>query len=404
MADERRTVLITFKQKDKRPKAARGKDKLEVVADLIKSDVSFLTAADVTQGAAIAMPAEAIGYDVDEYDAPIVTASLTDQEIAALRRNGSVEEVEDDGEVYALEAPAGQFEVEGQPSPLAETIPTGVNQIKAPLGWDCSRGKAIKVAVLDTGIAGAHPDLAPNYRGGISFVPGETSPDDFNGHGTHCAGTIAAAVNGSGVVGVAPTAYLYAVKVLDGTGSGAWSNLVAGIDWCIKRGIRILSMSLGSPAAAPNAVKTICDAAWNRGRLLVAAAGNDGGPVGFPARYATVLAVSALDSANVIAPFSNRGPDIELSAPGVQVLSTLPGGGYGRLDGTSMACPHVSGAAALAWGSHRWADNVAIRRLLAKTADNLGPPGRDPNYGFGRVDAKQAACSLTRPGPVLGLP
>jgi subtilisin len=117
-----------------------------------------------------------------------------------------------------------------------------------------------------------------------------------------------------------------------------------------------------------------------------------------------VIAVSALDSSNVIAPFSSRGPDVELSAPGVNVLSTLPGGGFGRLDGTSMACPHVSGVAALAWGAHRWADNVAIRRLLAKTADNLGPPGRDPNYGFGRVDAKQAACSLTLPGPVPGIP
>lgn len=404
MAAERRTVLITFKPKDKRPKAARTKDKLEVVSDLIKSDVSFLNAADVSQGAAIARPPEAIGYDVDEYDAPIVTASLTEEEIAALRRNGSIAEVEDDGEVHALEAPAGEFDVEGQPSPLAETIPTGVNQIKAPLAWDCSRGKAIKVAVLDTGIAAAHPDLAPNFRGGISFVPGETSSDDFNGHGTHCAGTIAAAVNGSGVVGVAPTAYLYAVKVLDGTGSGAWSNLVAGIDWCIKRGIRILSMSLGSPSPPPNALKTICDVAWNRGRLLVAAAGNDGGNVGFPARYDTVIAVTALDNSNVLASFSSRGPDAELSAPGVSVLSTLPGGGFGRLDGTSMACPHVSGAAALAWGSHRWADNVAIRRLLAKTADNLGLPGRDDKFGFGRVDAKQAACSLIPPGAVPGIP
>lgn len=114
------------------------------------------------------------------------------------------------------------------------------------------------------------------------------------------AGTIAAAMNGTGVVGVAPAAYLYAVKVLSNTGSGSFSWLISGIDWCIKRDIRIASMSLGAPSA-PNAVETICNSAWNKGLLLVAAAGNTGGPVGFPAKYAKVAAVSAINSANVLA-------------------------------------------------------------------------------------------------------
>ena len=406
---ERRSVIVTFKPKDKRPDGDR--DKLEILSEAIDSDVTVLNAAAVESGAMFGVPAEKVAYDVDEYEAPIVSLSLTEEEIKALDTDPNVAAVEDDGEMYALEAaiappvalPPTHLAVEDQPSPLAETIPVGVNQIRGPLAWGCSRGKGIATAVLDTGIDGTHPDLAPNYRGGTSFVAGEPSPDDGNGHGTHCAGTIAAAINGTGVVGVAPEAPLYAVKVLSAGGSGNWSWLISGIDWCIKRRIRVLSMSLGG-SGAPGALETMCNVAWNKGLLLIAAAGNTGGAVGEPASYANVVAVSAIDSSNVIAGFSSRGPDVELCAPGVQVLSTLPGGGHGKLSGTSMACPHVSGAAALAWGGHRFSENVTIRRLLAKTSDNLGMPGRDDLYGYGRVDAKQAACKLSPPGAVPGIP
>jgi subtilisin len=410
---ERRSVIVTFKPKDKRPDGE--KDKLEVLTEIITSKVSFLNAGAVERGAAIGVAPEAIGYDVDEYEAPIVTLSLSDGEIEALQKNGNVAAVEDDGEMYALEAlapspihfPVPRLTVEDQPSPLAETIPIGVDQIKSPLAWDCSRGKGIAVAVLDTGIDGQHPDLSANYRGATSFVVGEPAADDGNGHGTHCAGTIAAAINGSGVVGVAPAASLYAVKVLSAGGSGNWSWLISGIDWCIKRRIKVLSMSLGG-ASAPSAVEAMCNAAWNKGLLLIAAAGNTGATsspgVGVPAKYANVIAVSAIDNANTIAPFSSRGPEVELSAPGVQALSTLPGGGHGKMSGTSMACPHVSGAAAVAWGGHRFSDNVTIRRVLARTSDSLGVPGRDDLYGYGRVDAAQAACTLTPPTAVPGIP
>ena len=404
---ERRSVIVTFKPKDERPD--KEQDKLEIVEAAIESPVAFVEAGTMPRGAALPvdLPEEMIGYDVNEYEAPIVVASLTDAEIETLKGNDNVAMVEDDGPCWALEGwPAGELAVEGQPSPLAETVPAGVAQVKAPLAWDASRAKAIKVAVLDTGIFGAHPDLAVNYKGGISFVPGETTPVDFNSHGTHCAGTIAAAINGVGVVGVAPAAYLYAVKVLSRTGSGNWSYLIAGIDWCIKNRMKVLSMSLGGPAA-PSALEAMCNAAWSKGLLLVAAAGNSGpamGTVGFPAKYGSVIAVSAIDSANLIAGFSSRGPEVELCAPGVNVLSTLPGGGFGTKSGTSMACPHVSGVAALAWGAHRYNNNVTIRRLLAWTADNLGIPGRDPLYGYGRVDAEQAATDLVGPPAIPGIP
>lgn len=401
--ENRRSVIITFKPKEQRPD--KEKDKLEVVTKEISSKVSFFNAESMSRGVTVpsGMPTEMVGYDVNLYEAPIVMATLTDKEIDGLKKNGNVATVEEDGECYALGGPANLV-VEGHPSVLAETVPAGVAQIKAPAAWDCTRGKGIKVAVLDTGIDYNHPDLKANYKFGISFVPDESTPMDYNSHGTHCSGTIAAALNGAGVVGVAPAAYLYAVKVLSRTGSGNWSWLIAGIDWCInKKGLKLMSMSMGG-AGAPSALEAMCNAAWSKGALLIAAAGNNGGAVIEPARYASVVAVSAIDSANAIAPFSSRGPEVELCAPGVNVLSTVPGGGYGIKSGTSMACPHVTGSAALAWGSHRFTNNVTIRRLLAWTADNLGVPGRDNLYGYGRVDAEQAAFALGTPPAIPGIP
>ena len=308
--------------------------------------------------------------------------------------------VEDDGQCYAL---SESLVFEGQPAPQAETVPVGVQQVKAPLAWGCSRGRGIRVAILDTGIDAGHPDLAPNVKGAVSFVPGET-PADGNSHGTHCAGTIGAVMNGSGVVGVAPEAWLYAVKVLSNSGSGNWSWLISGLNWCVQNQIKIASMSLGGDGA-PTALEATCNAAFNAGVLLIAAAGNSGpgmNTVGQPGKYKNVIAVSAIDSANVIATFSSRGPEVEIAAPGVQVLSTIPGGGFGQKSGTSMACPHVSGGAAVVWGAHRFATNVQIWNLLASAADNLGPPGWDQLYGYGRLDVDQAALVMV-PAPAFPL-
>jgi subtilisin len=192
--------------------------------------------------------------------------------------------------------------------------------------------------------------------------------------------------------------------VLANSGSGNWSWLISGLNWCIQNRVRIASMSLGG-SAAPTALEAMCNAAFNSGVLLVAAAGNSGpgmNTVGVPGRYKNVVAVSAIDSNNVIAPFSSRGPQVELAAPGVQVLSTVPGGGFGIKSGTSMACPHVAGGAAVVWGAHRFASNVAVWNLLASTADNLGPPVWDPEYGYGRLDVDQAAMALV-PSPAVPL-
>jgi subtilisin len=388
-------MIITFKRKDERSTDA---DKQDITREAVSSNVAFFTAADFSTSAhpvPSGIDPEALGYDVNRYDAPILMASLTDRDIAALKDHEDVVAVEEDGIMHAL--PTSDYTVEGVPEIKAQTVPAGVAQIKAPEGWGASQGLAIKVFILDTGIDSDHPDLVANLKAGKSFVPSESSTEDFNGHGTHCAGTVAAAFNGQGVVGVAPYAYLHPVKVLSATGEGQWSWLIAAIDWVTeKKGPRILSMSLGG-GGAPAALEQMADSAYDDGCLLVAAAGNSGpgnDTVGQPASYDSVVAVSAIDSSDQIASFSSRGPEVELAAPGVNVLSTTQGGGYGNKSGTSMACPHVAGAAAMAWGGHRTTNNKQIRKLLQMTAVNLGPTGRDEEYGFGRVDAHQAAVWL----------
>ncbi|MEO1045028.1 MAG: S8 family peptidase [Pseudomonadota bacterium] len=382
-ADERKPVIITFKRKDKRSTKA---DKQEILQESVTSEVRFLTSNDFSKQARAVGSGEelsAIGYDVNRYQAPLLMANLTQSEIDKLKKNKDIARIEEDGKMYALD----------DAGPLAQTTPTGVSQVKAPAAWPSSQGEGIKVFICDTGIDSDHPDLVANLRTGKSFVTNESSTEDYHGHGTHCAGTVAAAMNDIGVVGVAPYAYLYPVKVLASNGSGNWSWLIAALDWIMdKKGARVASMSLGG-GGAPQALGDMCEAAYDDGVLLVAAAGNSGhgaDTVGFPARYPHVMSISAVDDSDIIANFSSTGPSVEVCAPGVQVLSTTRGGGYGRMSGTSMACPHVSGVAALAWGSHRGANNKQIRWILNTFVDKVGD--QDPEkYGKGRVDANTAA-------------
>jgi subtilisin len=421
---QKKSYIITFKRKDKR--ADKKSDKADLFRSMVKGPLNVI---DVLSTARVPFPMtqENMVLDINEYEMPIMTSALSEQEHSEVRRNPNVQKVEPDGQCFAFSDNSLSFPYFGLRSHFPSTtvpisitpqvaapqsIPWGIDRVKAPQAWDISRGKGIKVAVLDTGIDYTHPDISPNYRGGISFVPTETDPKDYNRHGTHVAGTIAAADNEIGVVGVAPSAYLYAVKVLSSGGSGNWSWLIAGIAWCVRMGMHVLNMSLGA-SAAPDAVGTMCDYAWRNGLILVAAAGNTGltpnKEVGFPAQYPSVIAVSAIDSSDVIAPFSSRGQKVELCAPGVNIMSTTPGNTYGNLNGTSMASPHVAGGAALALSTHRWAPpemahNVAIRRLLDATAENLGNPGRDPLFGFGRINVEEAAFSLSVPPEVPGIP
>lgn len=276
------------------------------------------------------------------------------------------------------------------PQPPQE-LPWGVDRIDADLS--ANTGAGVTVCIVDTGIDNDHADLAANILGGKNFVAkgpkvDASKWDDDNGHGTHVAGTVAALDNNMGVVGVAPQAFLLAAKVLDRRGSGYLSDVIAGVDYCVQNGADVVSMSLGTSSDV-QAMHDAMDAAYNAGLLLVAAAGNDNhGPVSYPAAYSSVVAVSAADSNDNLASFSNVGPEVELAAPGVSILSTWNDGLYNTISGTSMATPHVSGVAALAWEANPLMTNTEVRALLQSTADDLGAAGFDNSFGYGLVDAE----------------
>jgi subtilisin len=278
----------------------------------------------------------------------------------------------------AAEAPAG----EAPPAPpAAQRLPWGIARVKAPAAWTNARGAGVKVAVIDTGIERSHPDLAPRLKGGWNAVAKTDDYNDDNGHGTHCAGTIAATDDGQGVVGVAPEADLYGVKVLDENGSGTFDDVIAGMQWAVDNGMQIASMSLGASRGNPSLEAAVA-AMEKAGVLLIAAAGNSGGSVGFPAAYPGAVSVAASDSADKLAYFSSRGPEVDLIAPGVDVDSTYLGGTWDSLSGTSMATPHVSGLAALYFSAHRGASASAARAALTSAATKL-PAVPDIGQGAG---------------------
>lgn len=265
-------------------------------------------------------------------------------------------------------------------------IPWGVKRVNAYSAWNFSTGKGVNVGVIDTGIDYTHPDLAPLYKGGFNAIDNSKPPLDDQGHGTHVAGTIAAVKDGKGVVGVAPEINLYSIKVLDSNGSGKFSWIVAGIEWAVKNGIKVINMSLGSRYPS-EAIKAAVEAAYKAGLVIVCAAGNDGGAVNYPAAYPQSIAVSASDINDKIASFSSRGSQIAFIAPGVSVYSTYKDGGYKTLSGTSMASPHVAGLAALAV-SIGVVDPAQVKEVLANAATKL-PNLKDTEQGFGMIDASK---------------
>ncbi|HQC15789.1 S8 family peptidase [Mesotoga prima] len=268
--------------------------------------------------------------------------------------------------------------------------------------WLTSTGDGVNVAILDTGIDGTHPDLEGKVAGGDDFT-GTDSYSDDNGHGTHVSGTVAAIYsNNSGVYGVAPSASLYAVKVLDSTGSGYLDWIIAGIEWAIANEIDVINMSLGTTSDVQS-LEDACNAAFADGVLIVAAAGNSGNKPGnrdtveYPGGYASVIAVAASDSNDLRASFSSTGPDVELIAPGVSILSSIPGDGYAYYSGTSMASPHVAGVAALVLGANPELTNDDVRLILQQTAENLGLKQEHQGYGLVRADLAVQAGSGTTP-------
>jgi thermitase len=283
---------------------------------------------------------------------------------------------------------------------------TDLRALGFPAAWDAAGiGAAAKwpttggapIAIVDSGVDAGHEDLqgrvaACAHAAGGKVITGGC--DDDNGHGTHVAGTIgAAADNAAGIAGIAPASPLLICKALGGAeGSGSVADVAACIGWAHAAGARVISMSLGGPSSRTLAAAVT--AAWARGgrsgSVLVAAAGNDGdGSFEYPAALADVISVGATDDAGEPAAFSNANADVELVAPGVDVLSDRAGGGYVQMSGTSMATPHVAAVAALVAGAVGGSAR-ALRARLDSSARDLLAPGRDPGTGFGMVDAAAA--------------
>jgi subtilisin family serine protease len=288
----------------------------------------------------------------------------------------------------------------------AQTLPTGIRRIDGPSSSTASGDGAgavnVDIAILDTGIDVDHPDL--NVVGGKNCSTG-TSFDDQNGHGTHVSGTAAAKDNDIGVVGVAPGARLWAVRVLDSSGSGTWSSVICGIDWVSANAdtIEVANMSLGGSGTVGNCNdgglhQAICRSVLTYGVTYAVAAGNSGANVSgyVPAAYPEVITVSALadfdglaggagsptcrsDQDDTLADFSNYGSGVDLMAPGVCIDSTWLGGGYNTISGTSMATPHVTGAAALYLSEHPGTKPDAVLSALqsAGALDWLTATDRD---------------------------
>jgi len=267
----------------------------------------------------------------------------------------------------------------------------GIMKIRGNCAWDTNIGAGnITVAVVDTGVDYTHEDLAGTVRKGYDFVNDDTDAMDDQGHGTHVAGTIAATLNNNkGVVGVSPNVRILAVKVLDSYGSGSWSTVASGVVYAADKQARVINLSLGG-SESTQTVKDAVNYAWKKGVLLACAAGNDGaGDPGYPAAYKNCLAVAATDQNDERASFSQYAPD-GVAAPGVSILSSLPGNNYESWSGTSMATPHVAGLAALLFSQNPNRTNRRVREIIQGTTDDIGTAGKDPIFGYGRINASKA--------------
>lgn len=337
---------------------------------------------------------------------PAVFGEVSQSDLDALMDDPNVEYVEpDEPQPLAVKSSGAVFR-------YAEQTPWGIPRVTAPdawaLGGSAAYGGGVKVAFLDSGGDADHPDLL--WAGGYSAITGSTAASAWDdnigscyGHGTHVAGTIAARMNDAGVVGVAPGASLYAIKVFEDLGGSCLayqSKQIAGLNWAVQNGIKVVSISIGG-TTANSSYQSAITAATSQGVYVVAAAGNNGSStLTYPGAYQDVLSVGALDGSNNRSSYSNYGPKLYITAPGDGILSTVPGG-YGYKSGTSMATPHVAGVVALVLARFPGISRSDLLARLQQGALDLGIAGRDDNYGWGLARSRESMDgSASVPPPV----
>jgi len=366
------------------------------------------------------------GEQIDDLDTVVVDVDpkALDVVLAALRESRGFEFVE----------PNYLVELAALPNDPGFSQQSNLWLVQAPQTWDVLPSmQEVTVAVLDTGVDANHPDLTDalwqniaetgldtngndkRFNGidddgngyvddwrGWNTVAGNNNAADGQGHGTHLAGIIAATSNnGIGIAGIAPNARILPIKVLDNAGFGTYAQVAEGITYATDMGAPVIELGFGGTGSS-QLMQDAIDYAMAHNVLVVAAAGNSGDSTPYyPAAYPGVMAVSAVDDSQTWAPFSSTGSHISLSAPGVGIYSTYPGGGYRTFSGTSMASAQVAGVAALLAGQAQFADADALRNALIGGAHDLGAPGQDSYYGYGLV---RALGALEYAGPLVPTP
>ncbi|NEW07593.1 S8 family peptidase [Paenibacillus sp. SYP-B3998] len=273
-------------------------------------------------------------------------------------------------------------------------IPWGVDQIGAPEAWSKATGLRVRIGVIDTGIDYNHPDLRNSISRGINLLNPSMLPFDDNGHGTHIAGTIAAAGRHTGIVGVAPKSIICPVKAFDYNGSAYVSDIIAGIDWCVQNDLDVINMSFGMKTYNRSLEHAVMNA-YYKGKIIVASSGNDGKrkTVDYPARFPQVVSVGATTRLGKIALFSNRGKQIDVYAPGERIYSSWLNGKYNELSGTSMATAHVSGVIALMLSIKPSLSPTQIKNIVRRCASSLSKR-ESARWRPGQINARRALSAL----------
>ena len=321
----------------------------------------------------------------------------TDAAIAYLQATGLFSFVERDGLAYAL----------GTPNDPDFPSQWHLTTIQGPTAWNTTTGSSSQIiAVIDSGADSTHPDLAGRLVPGWNFVLNRSVTSDDYGHGTAVTGTIGAATNNDvGVAGVTWQNPIMPLVVVDSTGYASYSNIASAITYAVQRGVRIINISIGGTSSS-STLQSAVNYAWSNGAVVFAAAGNSSSSAPmYPAACNYVVAVSATNSDDSFASFSEYGSWIDLSAPGNNILTTTEGGGYGVWWGTSFASPIAAGVGALALSVKPSLTASGLVALLEQNSDDLGTPGFDDYYGYGRVNAAKAvAAAAAAPPPAKPAP
>jgi len=343
-----------------------------------KSSTSSKEKKEILEDEAVGKPEKLRKFPTYEID---VKKSEFRETLNDLNKNKAVEYAEPNNNVYALVTP-------NDPSFGSQW---GYSVTKAQSGWDTERGQTneIKIAIVDTGVDIDHPDLSAKMLPGYDFVNNDSNPDDDEGHGSHVAGIAAASTNnGVGVAGMSWGAKIIPVKSLNQFGSGTYQQVSNGITYAADRGARVINLSLGGYSYSKT-LQNATDYAHAKGVVVVAAAGNSSSRrILYPAGNPHVVGVAATDSSDRRASFSNYNSSVDISAPGVSILSTYNGARYAYMNGTSMSAPFVSGLAGLVLSQNPSFSADQTANTMYQQSHDLGSPGRDDYFGYGRINAQ----------------